>query len=101
MMIYKTILTATLAIPLVFNSFNATAQNNNELKKELTNEQILSKLPEGIIETLPRVAGWKDKDNVELLYMTPEGGDIYLYNVKTGKKTFSGKKDNNQISGKK
>lgn len=99
MMTYKTILT-TLAFPLLMGAGIASAQSpQNELKKELTNEQILTKLPEGIIESLPRVTGWRDKDNIELLYTTSQGGDIYLYNVKTGANILQGTKDAKEISG--
>ena len=42
----------------------AVAQDNE--KKALTKEQILGKLPDGIINQVPKVTGWTDKNTVTL-----------------------------------
>lgn len=83
-----------LAAALLFSLFGGgtVLQAQQAPKKNLTQEQILKTLPEGIVNVLPWVQGWKDKENIELLNMTANGAELFTYNVKTGKRTDLGKK---------
>lgn len=56
-------------------------------KKALTQEQIAGKLPEGIVNQLPMVMGWTDKNTVSLAQREGREFKFYNYNVKTGAQT--------------
>ena len=66
----------------------ATAVNAQESqKKALTQEQITGKLPEGIVNQLPMVMGWADKNTVSLAQREGKEFKFYNFNVKTGVQT--------------
>ncbi len=66
----------------------ATAVNAQESqKKALTQEQITGKLPEGIVNQLPMVMGWADKNTVSLAQREGREFKFYNFNVKTGVQT--------------
>ena len=62
------------------------AENND--KKALTQEQILGKMPEGIVNPVPMVTGWADKNTVTLAqregrdykkHCTDNGSNKYIH----------------------
>ena len=55
-------------------------------KKALTQEQILGNLPEGIINAVPMVTGWADKNTVTLAERNGREYKFFNYNIKTGVK---------------
>ena len=65
-------------------SFNLCAQNLHQEKIPLTQEQILGKLPDGIIKPRANFAGWHDNSNIIVRQNTPDGRVELLYNVKKG-----------------
>ncbi len=56
-------------------------------KKALTQEQIIGKLPEGIVNQLPMATGWADKNTVTLAQREGRDYKFYSYNIKTGVQT--------------
>ena len=56
-------------------------------KTPLTQEQILGKLPEGIVNAVPMVTGWADKNTVTLAERSGKDFKFFNYNIKTGAKT--------------
>ena len=56
-------------------------------KKALSQEEIVGKLPDGIINQMPQVAGWKDAQTLKLAQREGRGFKMFEYNVKTGVKT--------------
>ena len=73
----------TLGLIVFHISFNLYAQNQEE-KIPLTKEQILGKLPEGILKQRANIAGWRDNENIIIKQNTPNGRIDMLYNVKKG-----------------
>ena len=65
-------------------SLNLCAHTPQEEKIPLTKEQILGKLPEGIIKERVNIAGWRDNDILLIKQNTPNGRVDMLYNVKKG-----------------
>ena len=61
------------------------AENND--KKALTQEQILGKMPEGIVNPVPMVTGWADKNTVTLAQREGRDYKFFNYNIKTGVQT--------------
>ncbi|MBR5184172.1 MAG: DPP IV N-terminal domain-containing protein, partial [Bacteroidales bacterium] len=55
-------------------------------QKALSQEEIVGKLPDGIINQLPMVAGWKDALTLKLAEREGRGFKMFEYNVKTGEK---------------
>ncbi|MBQ5593755.1 MAG: hypothetical protein IIU76_04160, partial [Bacteroidales bacterium] len=56
-----------VAAGLIFTATQLYSANSSaEEKKDLTLEQILTSIPEGIVNPLPRVGEWIDKNNVKL-----------------------------------
>ncbi len=96
MKLHRKLLAAALLLPVFIGNDTVSAQDVH--KKRLTEEQILKTLPEGIINPLPRVQGWKDKGNIELVNITQNGAEVFSYNVKTGKRTELGKKKAAELS---
>lgn len=92
MNLYKRLLIAAFVLP-AFICGQVYAQEPP--KQKLTQEQILGPLPEGIVNRLPMVSGWKDKENIEFIAMTPGGPKAFSYNVKTRKRTDIDKKQDN------
>ena len=56
-------------------------------KKTLTPEQIVGKMPEGIVNQLPMATGWADKNTVTLAQREGKDYKFYSYNIKTGVQT--------------
>ena len=56
-------------------------------KKALTPEELTGRLPEGVINQLPMVAGWKDNEVLKLAQREGRGFKMFEYNVKTGVQT--------------
>ena len=56
-------------------------------QKALSQEEIVGKLPDGIINQMPQVAGWKDALTLKLAQREGRGFKMFEYNVKTGVKT--------------
>ena len=77
----------SLLIVALFCTFANVAIAENNEKKALTQEQILGKLPEGIVNPLPIVAGWADKNTVTLVERDGREHKFVKYNIKTGVKT--------------
>ena len=73
----------TLGLIVFHISFNLYAQNQEE-KIPLTKEQILGKLPDGILKQRANIAGWRDNENIIIKQNTPNGRIDMLYNVKKG-----------------
>lgn len=96
MKLHKKLLTAALLLSCFIGSQNAMAQS--AAKKNLTKEQILSDLPAGIINPLPRVQGWQNNETVEFVNTTKEGAEVFSYNVKTKKFTEPVKKQGKELS---
>ena len=82
MKLYRSLLIAAL-----FCTFANVAMAENNEKKALTQEQILGQLPEGIVNPLPIVAGWVDKNTVSLVDRSAKDYKFVKYNIKTGVKT--------------
>lgn len=61
------------------------AENND--KKALTQEQILGKLPDGIVNPVPMVTGWADKNTVTLAHRDGRDFKFFNYDIKTGVQT--------------
>ncbi|MEF9987038.1 MAG: DPP IV N-terminal domain-containing protein [Bacteroidales bacterium] len=95
MKLYKKLFATTLLLLSFIGSSVAVAQNAE--KKNLTQEQILKGIPNGILNQLPRVQKWQDKENIEFINTTKDGADIFSYNVKTKKKTELGKKPKTEL----
>lgn len=97
MKLHKKLLTAAFLLSCMIGGQSVFAQNAE--KKNLTKEQLLGKLPDGIVNSLPRVQGWQNNETVEFLTTTKDGADVFAYNVKTKKKTDLGKKQEKELSG--
>lgn len=97
MKLHKKLIAAAFLFTCLLGSQSVVAQNAE--KKSLTQEQILGKLPDGIVNSLPRVQGWQNNETVEFLTTTKEGADVFAYNVKTKKRTDLGKKQEKELSG--
>ena len=77
-----------VAAGLIFTATQLYSANSSaEEKKDLTLEQILTSIPEGIVNPLPRVGEWIDKNNVKLYKQEDRKFKAYSYNVKTGDMT--------------
>ena len=80
----KKLLTAAMLLSSVyaFAVDNGDAQNG-QTKKNLTIEQIVGGMPEGIVNSIPMPVLWTDKEN--LVVSGKEGYE--LYNIRTGETT--------------
>ena len=77
----------SLLVAALFCTFANVAMAENNEKKALTQEQILGQLPEGIINAVPMVTGWADKNTVTLAERNGRDYKLFNYNIKTGVKT--------------
>lgn len=83
MKIFKSLLIVSALFCICTTAF--AAENNG--KKALTQEQILGKLPEGIVNPVPMVTGWADKNTVTLAHRDGRDFKFFNYNIKTGVQT--------------
>lgn len=75
-----------IAIAVMVFSCTAVVCAQESGKKALTAEEIVGKLPEGIVNQLPMVTGWKDANVLNFLQMDGRGFKVFDFNVKTGEK---------------
>ena len=83
MKLYKSLLIVSV---LFFACANVLVAQDNG-KKALTHEQILGNLPEGIVNQVPMVTGWANKNTVTLAERNGRDFKFLNYNIKTGVKT--------------
>lgn len=83
MKIYKSIL---FALTLCFAFGNTAFAAGEGEKRALTQEQIINGLPEGILNNVPMVTGWADKNTVNLAERVGREYKFFTYNIKTGEK---------------
>ncbi len=83
MKLYKSLVIVSV---LFFACANVLVAEDNG-KKALTHEQILGTLPEGILNPVPMVTGWADKNTVTLAERDGRNFKFFNYNIKTGVKT--------------
>ena len=76
MKLYRSLLIAAL-----FCTFANVAVAENNEKKALTQEQILGQLPEGIVNPVPIVTGWVDKNTVTLAERDGKDYKFFTYNI--------------------
>ncbi len=55
-----------------------------ETKKSLSHEEIVGKLPDGIVNPVPMVIGWEDANNIKLAYREGRVYKMVAYNIKSG-----------------
>ncbi len=72
-----------LAVALVFSCAAASYAQEVE-KRALTQEEIVGKLPQGIVNQLPMVTGWKDAGTVNLAQREGRGYKMFEYDIKRG-----------------
>ena len=75
------------AVLLLCMATGAESFAQDGAKKALTQEEIVGKLPSGILNPMPIVAGWVDANNLKLAYLEASGYNMYSYDLKTGVKT--------------
>ena len=75
-----------MAVAVVMFSCTAAASAQESGKKALTAEEIVGKMPEGIVNQLPMVAGWKDANTLKLAQREGRSFKMFEYNVKSGEK---------------
>ena len=75
-----------MAVAVVMFSCTAAASAQESGKKALTAEEIVGKMPEGIVNQLPMVAGWKDAGTLKLAQREGRGFKMFEYDVKSGEK---------------
>lgn len=73
------------AVALILSCAAASYAQEVE-KRALTQEEIVGRLPQGIVNQLPMVTGWKDAKTVNLAQREGRGYKMYEYNIKTGEK---------------
>ena len=73
----------SLLIVALFSIFGVCANAQDNGKKALTHKEILGNLPEGIINSVPMVTGWADKNTVTLAERNGREYKFFNYNIKT------------------
>ena len=76
-----------LIVSALFCACATTVWAEDNVRKALTQEQILGKMPEGIINSVPMVTGWADKNTVTLAERNGRDYKFFNYNIRTGVKT--------------
>ena len=76
-----------LIVSALFCACTTNMWADGNVRKALTQEQILGKLPEGIINAVPMVTGWADKNTVTLAERNGRDYKFFNYNIRTGVKT--------------
>ena len=82
MRIYRFFIAAAVSV----FACTAGAFAQEDAKRALSQEEIVGRLPEGIVNPLPMVRGWKDANTLEIAQWEGRGIKMYGYNVKTGDK---------------
>lgn len=72
-----------IALSLLFVSISISAQAQVD-KTPLTQKQILSGFPEGVINPIPTPVRWVDNNNIYFVENSAQGRKNLLYNVKKG-----------------
>lgn len=84
---YMKLIRSIIIVSALFCTFTTTAVAEGNAKKALTREQILGNLPEGIVNPVPVVTGWADKNTVTLAERDGRDFEFFNYDIKTGVKT--------------